>query len=115
MITEDHLGQIYLQLKGKRRRHIGYVSKNSKGVVVYKKYGTEVFKKLKAFGFCVEAIKFIKPDLIKVVWIGGTQAKRGTYTIGKNKFKEVSKFLNFKGYEPQCFIPLKEFHFRKEG
>ena len=53
------------------------------------------------------------PNLIQVVWIGGGMGiKRGTYTIGINKFKHDARLLevNSNFY----YVSIDSFNFRKE-
>lgn len=50
--------------------------------------------------------------LIQVVWIGGSNVKRGTYTIGINRFKQDARFLD--ADTEYCYIPIESFNFRKE-
>lgn len=114
----DSLGSVLLTLKGKGVRNIGSLSfDGDRNGLVYQKFEDSIFEKFNAFGFCNEVIKRFTPKLIKIVWVGGNDIARGTYTIGINTFRENIRFLNFKnkGLELRCYVPVDNFLFRREG
>lgn len=118
ILSVDGLGGVHLRLvgEGNRVRPIGTIRKTTKkNLLIYKKYENSVFRKLQAFGFCHEVIK-LNPDRIHVIWIGGSEAKRGRYSISMKKFKKEAVILNFKkkGMELRSYVPIDKFNFRKE-
>lgn len=121
ILNVDRIGGVHLRLikENNKVRPIGTLIRRNtatkKGLLIYKKYENSLFRKLKAFGFCHKIIK-LNPDRIHVIWIGGSEVKRGRYSIGIKKFKKEAIILNFKkkGIELRSYVPIDRFKFKEE-
>ena len=96
-------------------KKIGRIKMIADGISVYQKHTKYIFRKFKAFGFCYEAIETINPTYVQVIY-KGEEAKKGSYSIATNILRNKAKFLNFKkkGFELQCFVPIKEFLYERK-
>lgn len=102
------IGEITMFLPDNTQRFVGRLMLTPKGLVyLNKRYKLKhLFRAKNAYGVNWPIVETFTPETIRLNILD----TRESYTISLEKFKELSKYLNFKnqGFELQKFIEIKD-------